>query len=126
MKTNDIEHPVEFLDVYTVLDQGATKHGANGWLETDVFRFNARSQSIFRHLMKSTGLWYTRNLEVQAAIGTILNSINKSTFYRELQYDNESQLPHWLHGAANNLMFYTLFKRGILQQTELNRNKHDI
>jgi hypothetical protein len=79
-----IEMPSEFLDVVAVLAFGATKYGANSWLEGKHFNHKDNHASMARHL-------------AQAFCGKKL--------------DVDSGLDHRLHLACRSLMSYTVDKR---------------
>lgn len=81
---DNLEYPKEFLDVYKVLDMGATKYGANSWLEGKHFNFRDNHASMCRHLAEH---------------------------YCNKLVDQESGLDPLLHLAARALMLYTLRQR---------------
>ena len=81
--------PEEFLDIALVLEMGAQKHGRDSWLEPGIFS-TKRFDSAFHHLAKS---------------------------YAGVEIDVDSGLENDLLAACNNLMFYTLKKRGIYKST---------
>lgn len=80
-----MEYPKEFLDVYKVLEFGATKYGPNSWLRGEHFNKKDNFASISRHAAES---------------------------YTGIDTDKESGLDPLLHLAARALMQYTVKKRG--------------
>ncbi len=116
-----IEIPDEFTDVHKVLLNGAEKHGENSWLQPGIFTFAPRLQSVFRHTMKVSGLWYTSNLRTLGAINIILSELEKAEFNKLNLLDDESGLSHMLHGQCNFAMFHTLISRGLIKE-----NNNDI
>lgn len=81
-------YQLEFYDVDRVLQMGAKKYKANGWLDADGHGTSHREMhdSMFHHLAQS----YAKN-----------------------RLDDESQLDHLLHVACRALMLYCRLKRGI-------------
>lgn len=90
-----MEIPKEFLDVVKVLEFGAEKYEANGWLEPDAYKMDHKSNhdSMFHHLAESYVLMEVPGIETRQ--------------------DMESGLDHLLHLACRALMEYTRMKRGI-------------
>ena len=78
----------DFEDIQQVLEMGAKKYAANGWLDADGHGTSHKEMhdSMFHHLAQS----YAKN-----------------------RLDDESQLDHLLHVACRALMLYTRLQRGI-------------
>ncbi len=110
--------PSEFGDVFDVIENGAAKHGRDSWLHTNVFAFNKRMGSMFRHQMKVAGLWDSKDPEVQYAMDVLLGALHESTFKNNNLLDDDSSLSHFLHSACNALMFHVVISRGILKEDE--------
>lgn len=91
MNSEELEYPIEFQDVYKVLDMGAKKYSVNGWLKGDRFDTHKNHKSMSHHLLES---------------------------YRNLRVDHESGLDPLLHLACRALMEYTLIKRGLLVENK--------
>ncbi len=123
--SKELEVPLEFSETTRILEMGAIKHGANSWLQPNVFKFGPRCCSIFRHLLKFSGLWRVMEKQefmltideriLKKDINDVLKALFNSKFYEENYLDNESQESHVLHGAINFQMFYTLIKRNIIK-----------
>ena len=79
-----IDYPLEFKDVYKVLDHGAKKYGANSWLSGKHFNHKDNTASMFRHLAEA------HNHKVA---------------------DEETGLDPLLHLACRALMAYTIKRR---------------
>ena len=84
MQRHGVEHPLEFNDVYKVLDFGAKKYVANGWLIPGTLTHKANHDSMFHHLAES---------------------------YNGITEDHESRLHPLLHLGCRALMEYTLLER---------------
>jgi len=89
----------DFLDFMRVVEMGAAKYDADGWLEPDGAKTSHKDMhaSMFRHLACS------------------------SSGIRE---DDESGLDHLLHLATRALMMYTRHKRGIRHPDDYTGVKH--
>jgi hypothetical protein len=78
----------EFYDFYKVIEMGAKKYDADGWLAPDGKGTSHKQMhdSMFHHLAKS---------------------------YSGVRLDDESQLDHLLHVATRAMMLYTRLRREI-------------
>lgn len=83
----------EFFDILQVLEMGAEKYEANGWLEEDGKGTTHKQMhdSMFHHLAQS---------------------------YANNRLDDESRLDHLLHVATRALMLYTRIQRGIVNSDD--------
>jgi len=86
-----VEHPTEFLSCYRVLDKGAEKYEADGWLKEDPVEANIQHRnnvaSIYRHVAALTINPYAT--------------------------DSETGLLHAEHAACRLNMIITRIKRGL-------------
>ena len=107
--------PEEFGDVLDIIEMGAQKHGMDSYLQPGVFTFNKRLQSMFRHQMKISGLWYSDSPRVTGAIENILELLEDVEYDASNLLDDESGKSHFLHSMCNAGFFHELISRGILK-----------
>lgn len=83
----------EFDDFMQVVEMGAKKYDADGWLEPDGAKTSLKDMhaSMFRHLASSSA---------------------------GVRLDDESSLDHLLHLATRALMLYTRLQRGIINPAD--------
>lgn len=83
----------EFYDFYKVIEMGARKYEADGWLDEDGKGTSHKQMhdSMFHHLALS---------------------------YSRIRNDEESGLDHLLHVATRALMLYVRLKRGIVNPND--------
>ena len=117
--SESVEMPPEFSEVNKILDKGAKKHGANSFLQEDVFKFGPRLQSMFRHLTKVSGIRDQRSntFGLFQALALIEQELGNCRLVEKNIADGESGESHFLHSACNALMFHTVIERGIMKKS---------